>query len=557
MSPGVEPRPPGPRSLPLLRTALALKLALLRGSLRSGPGSTGRRVGLVVGAVGGGLLAVLVVAGLTLSRAEGGDSSGDLSGDLTVLLFCALVTLWVVLPLLTFASDDLLDPSRLVLLPLTGRQRVLVMGAGALVGVPAAVTLVLALGLLPATTVGPGSLVVGVLAALLELALCVSASRAVASLLAGVLRSRRGRDVGVALTALLVVGAQLVNPLIQLTLGGGAGANDNGGASGLLRGPASVLARTPPGWLATAPTRGPLGAVVSLLGGAAVVALLAAVWGLGVRRSLERTAASTTRPRRHTELVPRWVPLPAGRAGAVAAKDLRYLVREPRRLVGMVTTTVVPVAAVVAPTLSTGGPGRGSVFVVCLVAMLAAVTAGNRFGLDGSATWLLLATATAERDARRDLAGGELAVAIATVPLVVVLGGVLAVVTDGVDLLPAALGTALGLLAVQVAISSVMAVRSAYPVPVRGSGFGGGSGGQGCAAGLVVIVALLSGAGLCLPLLGLLVPALVTGAPAWGLALLVVGPLYGLGVGVWLRRWAARYWSARAPEVLQTISAVV
>lgn len=505
----------------------------------------------MVGAIGGGLLAVLVLAGLTLSRAEGGDTSGDL----VVLLFCALVTLWVVAPLLTFANDDLLDPSRLALLPLTGRQRVLVMGAGALVGVPAATTIVLALGLLPATATGLGSLLVGVLAALLELALCVSASRAVASMLAGVLRSRRGRDAGVALTALLVVGAQLINPLLQLTLGDHA--RSVGGPNSLLHRSASVLAHTPPGWLAIAHTRGPLGAVVSLLGGAAVVALLAAVWGLGVRRSLERTAASTTRPRRHTELVPRWVPLPAGRVGAVAAKDLRYLVREPRRLVGIVTTTVVPVAAVVAPTLSTGGPGRGVVFVVCLVSMLAAVTAGNRFGLDGIATWLLLTTATDPRDARRDLAGGELAVAIATVPLVVVLGVVLAVVTDGVALLPAALDTGLGLLAVQVAISSVMAVRSAYPVPVRSWGFGGGSGGQGCAAGLVVLAALLSGAGLCLPLLGLLVPALVTGAPVWGLALLVVGPLYGLGVGVLLRRWAARSWSARAPEVLQTVSAVV
>ena len=58
----------------------------------------------------------------------------------------------------------------------------------------------------------------------------------------------------------------------------------------------------------------------------------------------------------------------------------------------------------------------------------------------------------------------------------------------------------------------------------------------------------------CLPLLALLIPGLVTGSVFWGLGLLVVGPAYGFGLGDLVRRAAARRWVARAPEVLQVLS---
>ena len=60
---------------------------------------------------------------------------GRLPEDLAVVLFRVLLVGWVVLPILTFGSDDLLDPARLALLPLNGAEFVIVMGVGALVGV--------------------------------------------------------------------------------------------------------------------------------------------------------------------------------------------------------------------------------------------------------------------------------------------------------------------------------------------------------------------------------------------------------------------------------------
>lgn len=46
-----------------------------------------------------------------------------------------------------------------------------------------------------------------------------------------------------------------------------------------------------------------------------------------------------------------------------------------------------------------GLPPTGLVFAVCGVGLLCGLTGVNRFGLDGTATWLLLSSATDHRDA--------------------------------------------------------------------------------------------------------------------------------------------------------------
>lgn len=528
-----------------VRTAAALRLALLRGSLRSGPSALARRVGLVVGAVLGTGLALTAFAGLAASRGH-----GALPADLAVLVYTALLLGWVVLPVLTFGSDDLLDPARLALLPLTRRQLLLVMGVGALIGVAPVATVVAALGLVPATGSTPASYVVAVVAAVLLLALCVGASRASAAALSGVLRSRRGRDLGVGLTAVVALSVQLINPALQLV------AARSDGATGAVHDVARFLRWTPTALLATAPGR-PLGqGLASLAAVAAVIALVLLGWERLVRRSLERVDDSARRRRRSTALVPRRLPLPTGRVGALAAKDLRYLGREPRRLVALLTSWLLPVLVVVlGPVALTGSrPSPGAVFAVCGVGLLTGLAGINRFGLDGTATWMLLSSATDEDDARRDLVGGDLANAVVTAPFAVVLVLALAALTGGWVEVPAALGLAGALFAVGVGLSALVAVRAPYAVPASQNLFSSGNAGQGCAASALTFVALAVEVMICLPLLGLLVPALVWHSAAWGLALLVVGPVYGLVVGGRLRRSAARQWAARGPEVMQVLA---
>jgi ABC-2 type transport system permease protein len=527
-------------------TAVALRVALLRGSLRSGPGATARRSGMVVGALFGAAMGVAAFSGLSVARGH-----GQLPEDLSVVLFAGLLAGWVVLPILTFGSDDLLDPARLALLPLTRRQLLTVMGVGALVGVAPIATTVAALGLLPATGSDPASYVVALLSVVLLLALCVSASRATAAALSGLLRSRRGRDLGVVLAALVGLSFQLINPLLQVESSRGDAGED------AFHGLAGPLRWTPPGLLATAPGRSLPAALGSLLVAAAVVGALLVVWERSVRRSLERAEITGSRRRRGTALAPRGVPVPAGRVGAIMAKDLRYLVREPRRLVAVVTAVLLPVAVVLGPlALSGGRPSRGLVFVVCGIGMLSPLSGGsNRFGLDGSATWLLLSSATDRRDARRDLLGGDLAIAAVTCPALLLIAGLLAAVTGGWAYLPPALGIAFGLLGIGVGLSGLVSVTAPFAVPPSQNAFGAGGAGQGCTAGLLTVVALLAEMAVCLPLLGLLLPALLVPSMTFGVALLVVGPAYGLAVGTILRRTAARRWADRAPEVLQVLAA--
>ena len=108
----------------MVRTAVALRLALLRGAVH-GPNGTARLVGQVVGGVLGLGAVGAAWVGMVFARGH-----ATLPVDLATLLYGVLLGGWTGLPGLTFAADELLDPARLSLLPLTGRQLVTVMGVG-------------------------------------------------------------------------------------------------------------------------------------------------------------------------------------------------------------------------------------------------------------------------------------------------------------------------------------------------------------------------------------------------------------------------------------------
>jgi ABC-2 type transport system permease protein len=528
--------------LTLARTAFRLRIALLRGSLRSGPGSGRRRFGFAVGAVIGTLGAAIMVLALLAGRRDG---NGD---DVAVVLFTVLLFGWIVLPVLTFGSDDLLDPARLALLPLTGRQFLIVMGVGASIGIGPVLTLVAACGLIPATADGPASAAVAVVAVVLFLMLCLAASRATTAALSRLLRSRRGRDLGVAFAALIGLSFQLVNPLIQVV------SRDTPGSRKTAHSVAAVLRWTPSGLLAAAPGRPLPAALGSLLIVAAIIGVLLFCWERSIRRTLERPDETGGRRRRQAGLAPRGVPVPAGRAGAIMAKDLRYLIREPRRTVTLLTSSLLPVLACLGPWLASGGSlSPAVVFAVCGVALFSGLSGSNRFGMDGTATWMLISSTTDPGDARRDLIGDDLASALFAVPVLLVSTLVLATFTGGWALAPLALGCALALYGVSLGTAALMSVHAAYAVPQTQNAFVGNGTGQGCAAGLIGLAAMLATVATCLPLLALLIPALVTSAATWKIALLIAGPVYGIAVGMWLRRLAARDWERRAPEVLAVL----
>ncbi|MCA1712941.1 MAG: hypothetical protein LC789_15405 [Actinobacteria bacterium] len=478
-----------------------------------------------------------------------------LAPDAGVVVYAFVALGWVVLPILTFASDDLLDPSRLSLLPLSRVDLMTLLTVGALVGVAPVATLVAALGLAVGVASGPVQVAVAVAAALLEVAFCVVLSRVVVAALSGLLRSRRGRDIGIALTTLVALSFQLINPLLQRVIQPGGSGRD---AAAAFAGP---IRWTPPGLLASAPLltqRGQAGTALlrlALVGGLVVAG--AALWERLVARSLVRVDASGRSRERSTALLPRGIGrlLPTGRAGAVAAKDLRYLTRDPRRGISQLIGVLFPAFAVVlGPAYGSGSrPGPWAVFVVCLIAAFGGLQGANRFGLDGTSTWMLMASHTSRRSAREDLLGGDVATVAVMLPLLALAGLLTAALTDGWSYLPAAMGLAIALLLVTTAGSGIAAVQAPYAVPDNPrNAFSSGGTGQGCAAVLVTFGLLAVGLVVCAPLGSLLIPALHSSTWAW--TLLAVGTLYGVVVGALLRRFAASLWLDRAPEVLQILS---
>lgn len=530
--------------------ALSLRLALIRNSLRGGPGSSARQTAFGLSIVGGCGLAILSLLLLGVTRGR-----DPLSGDAATVLYAVLLAGWLILPVMTFAGDDLLDPGRLALLPLSRRDRMTVLAVAGVVGIASAATLLAALGLVIGAAYDSGlSYAVAVMAAALEVTLCVVASRTVATALSGLLRSRRGRDIGVVVTMLVALSAQLINPLMQRLVGPHVS-----GATGLHQ-LARAIGWTPPALLAQAPGLArdgrPTAALGSLVAVTGLIGALLIVWERLVSRALETVDASGGRHRRRTARGPVVLTrrrAPTGRTGAIAGKDLRYLMRDPRRLIGLLMGALVPALVIV---LGPAGSGRGiadwSVFVVCLLGLFGGLAGANRFGQDGTATWLLLATQGDRRDPRRDLLGGDLASVIVLVPLLVLAGLVVAWLGAGDRYLPAAVGYGVGLLFIAVAASGVPAVFAAFTVPDNPrNAFAGAGVGQGCLSGLVSLACLGGSALLSLPLLVVLLPALHSPGPGW--LLLAVGPLYGLAVGHVIREITARHWRRRGPEILQLL----
>jgi ABC-2 type transport system permease protein len=531
--------------------ALKLRLALMRNSLRGGPGSGGRQTAFGLSIVAGCGLALLGL--LLLGATRGRD---PLSGDAAAVLYTVLLGGWAVLPIITFAGDYLLDPAKLALLPLTRRDRMTLLAVAGVVTVPAAATLIASLGLVVGSSFGSGaSYVVGIAAAVLEVALCVVISRTIATALSGLLRSRRGRDIGVAITMLVALSFQLINPLMQRLVG-----SQVSGTAGLHQ-LARAVSWTPPALLARAPGLARDGHLDAALGSlvlvAGFVAWLLLVWERLVGRALERVDASGGGRRRRaapTSPVRRRRAVPGGRVAAVATKDLRYLVRDPRRLIGMLMGMFMPALVIV---LGPYGSGRGlsdwAVFAVCLVALFGGLTGANRFGQDGTSTWLLLATQVDRHDPRRDLLGGDVATVTVLAPVIITAALIVDWLGAGDRYLAAAIGSGLALLLIGVAASAIPAVFAPFAVPENaGNAFGGGAAGQGCFAGLVSMGCMAGCAVLALPLLTVLLPAMHS--PGWGWALLVIGPLYGLVIGYAIREWTSRRWRDRGPEILQLLA---
>jgi ABC-2 type transport system permease protein len=373
--------------------------------------------------------------------------------------------------------------------------------------------------------------------------------------MAGLLRSRRGKDLAAFMFIPIVAGyeffAQVVPRLAdsgKLTAAGFVGFD-------------AWMRWLPPGLAAHAiqdASDGHIGlALLRLAGLAAVIVVLGWLWILSLNRALVSPDSSTRSSRVRAAALPL---ARFGLRGAVAARFWIYQRREPISLVYWVLTAVITVASSISAVIGTGSGGARHPGVTFMTAVLGAVFIGlfhaNTVGATGPA-FVLEATALTDRNAMRAyLSGQNIVLAVIGVPLLAALTFGLAAAGGfpafGFETLPVALAA----LGAALALSNILTVAGAYPMakragtPVYTAAPGYGSSRVGASIGTLfgvpalaapVIVAAVLTAGAPLAIRA---PLLTICAAAYGLALAWAGV-----------RIAANVAEGKMPELCQAAMA--
>ncbi|MDQ1657617.1 MAG: type transport system permease protein [Cryptosporangiaceae bacterium] len=523
-------------------TAFArLKLVLLRNSLRRSPGQvvlTLLSIPLAFAACAAGL-----VAGALLRVIEPAEAARAVPVIATGVFLC-----WLISPVMTFASDNTLDPARLVLLPLRARELMAGMAVAAWIGIPPLATL----GALSLAAAGTGRTPVGLVAALagavLTAALSVYASRALAAALAGILRSRRGRDLGNVLMVLLAGSGGVIAIGLPAALA----------QKGVYNAVSAVARWTPPGLAYSAgsdASAGHWGRLAADLGVPAVtLALVVAWWGRTLAAALVSpgSASSGARGGAVRSLFPRgpgrWIP--RSRGGAVYARELRYSWRSPYRRSMVAMALVMGSFFALSSSVFTGHGSGSGLFAGCYAAGLFALGAGNALGYEGRSLWL---HHTVPGPAAADWAGRIAApVTVGMVP-VVLATALSCAFGSGWGYLPAALALGLVVLATMASLAAVLSVVFPYPMPdVDSSPFSTSLGG-GMRSMISVAVLLGGTAVLTSPVLALAAAGRAGWAPGLPLAV-VAAPVWAFLAAAAGSRAAGAVHDRRAPEVFAIVS---
>ncbi|MFY1697161.1 ABC transporter permease [Solwaraspora sp. WMMA2101] len=546
------PRPVRPRHF------IRLKLRVMGNNLRG----QGWRVGLFIG----GLLAGLWFAGTAFLMLAAPGFGDNPQGMLLTAGFggALLVVGWLLLPLVFFGVDETLDPARFALLPL--RRRTLVSGllAAALVGTPTIATGLATLGIVVSALLLGGALaglvqLIGVAAGLL---VCVTGSRAITSAFAGMLRSRKVRDLAAVLLAVL---AALLGPLQLLVIGGLGNADWD-----RLAEVARVLGWTPlaaPYTVGFDVVEGRAWAVpVKLLITAATVVALLAWWSRSLESAMVGTAnagptkAAAGEPGAPVaQLFPRLLGrLPRDRYGALVAREARYWWRDMRRRANLITVAVVGVFVPVM--VNVGGFTFGadpdalrmtasavSVSLSMLfVGALAAVTLANQFGFDGSA---YAANVIAGVPGRLELRARVVAFSLYIVPMLVVISAGLGLFLQEPGWIPVAAGTLFAAYGAGLAVNLAISVIGAYSLPETSNPFALNSG-AGMAKSLLAFLAMIASAAAAVPM----VVATALLGDVWQWLALPVGVGYGFGAVLLGLYITGDLLDRRMPELLATVA---
>lgn len=523
----------------MVAVLVRLKLVLLRNTLMRSPM---RAVALVLGVLFGAGFVALGVSGLVAARSL----SIEQASAVVVLGGSALIAGWIVFPVLLSGVDETLDTSRFALLPLSARQLLPGLLAAGAVGVPGVATIVLAMATLATWSRGPGAVAVAAVAAILGIVTCLLAARVVTSALAGLMASRRFKDVaGLMMTLLFMTFAVGIN-----TLGGVVGGSLEATGRRLVA-VSVMLGWTPLGWAWSAPAESAGGehliAIAKLGLATALVAALAFAWHHFVAIRLTSVITVGSSSVRSGSRLARL--LPDSPVGATALRCLRYWRRDPRYISSLTGILLAPLA-ITAVNVVGADAASWLVWVPVMIAFLIGVSTSQDLSYDGSSLWTQISTGVSGRD---DLAGRAMAMFFWSLPLLsgVIVGA--AVITDRWDTLPQVIGLSFALALGGVGVGLAFSAHFQGPAPPPGANpFSSGSGSSFQSVIAVLGAMAISGV-LSVPMLALVIGAIWVPALNW--VALVVGPLWGAGVLVIGLRVGGAHLDEKWPEILSRVIA--
>ena len=437
-----------------------LKIALLRSGFAASPASTAiYTLGTVFSVLAG------LVMGYVISVSLG--AGNELGTLLPVLVFIAVWLIWIMGPLLNSAQgDQTIDPGRLELLPLSRTTQVWGLLISGLVGPAALGTLLGALGgvFAEGLTV-PARLTVALCGALLVL-LCLGWSRAIGALFVGVLNSRRGRDLTIALSAVIAVGIYVISESINTTEASVLTETDISGAS-------QALIVLPPAALAQASIEATQGnwllSFALILWGIVGIAIALLIWQWALGRRLDGGSGQKALQENASDvfgqdiLYPTWVRwLPRTPVGATAAKELRYFFfRSTLQLQQLAIGTLVALVLVAQTVFGGEATGTSTFIGVFVVFLVLWQSAPNTFGIDNSAVATYLLSGV---QLRHVLLGKMLALLVLVLPLGIVVQIGSAAALDTWDTLPLSLALVPIPWLIWLGLGSQLSVRAAFPL---------------------------------------------------------------------------------------------
>lgn len=512
----------------MARILVQLKLRLLLGALRA---TNASRVSFILSSTVALIAAVGTFAGLAALRHNGA------AVDLTAVTYTLVAFGWVILPLIAFGIDSTLDPATLALYPLRTGPLVIGLLAASATGAWPLANLIGDLGITVGLAHGALAVLIAVIAALLQVLFCITLARLVTTALAGLMRSRRGRD----LAALAIIPLFALYEVFTQVLPRAVGNHELTAAS--FAGVDSWLRWLPPGLAAHAVQDASTGhtgaAALRLLLVAAIIVVLGWLWARALSHALVTADTSTQ------AATIKGGALPFGRrgglTGTVAARSLAYQRRDPTSMVYLGLTAVIMVVVSISSLRGTQ-PEIGVLLSAGFGGAFTGLLRGDLFGMTGPAFYLDALGLSGRRALRCWFAGQNAAVAAISVPVILVVPLVVAIISGHPvnGLLAMALGlaaTGAGLGIGDLFSSTLpypMERRAGNPLPRQADGFimqavVARLGGLIATAILVIPVIIAIGATGSVAE-AVRVPALIAGGAVYGALLAWAGIALGAGL---------------------------